>query len=93
MRGHLAPLEHEPVSVYAPFISHPTGRFRHPDTEQRRAALMAALGWMELGAYDQRVVHWLLDCEVPVLATVISLLWRVRHAAAVAARQGGGESR
>jgi hypothetical protein len=93
MRGHLAPLEGAPVSVFAPFISYPTGHFRHENAAERRAALMAALGWIELGTYDQRIVEWLLGWEVPVVATVISLLWRARHAAATAARQGGGEPR
>jgi hypothetical protein len=89
----LAPLDRAPVSVFAPFVSYPAGRYRPEDAAERRAALMAALGWVELGAYDQRIVRWLLDCEVPVVATVISLLWRARHAAAAQARHGGGEPR
>lgn len=93
MREPWAPLEREPVSVHAPFISYPSGRYRHEPAEERRAALLAALGWVELGAYDERIVHWLVGWDVPVVAAVISLLWRARHAAAQQARQGGGEPR
>lgn len=81
MRGPLAPLEREPVSVHAPFVSHPGGHYRPAGTEERRSALMKALEGVELGAYDERLLDWLAGQEVPVVAVVISLLLRVRKAA------------
>ena len=93
MRGPLAPLDREPVSVHAPFVSLPGGRYRHADVEERRAALLAALQGVQLGAYDQRVLDWLAGWDVPVVAAVVSLLHRVRKAATLQARRGGGEPR
>ena len=92
MRGPLAPLEREPVSVHAPFVSFPGGRYRHADVEERRAALLAALQGVQLGAYDERVLEWLAGWDVPVVAAVVSLLHRVRKAATLQARRGGGGS-
>jgi len=95
MRGPLAPLDREPVSVHAPFISYPGGRYRHANAEERRAALVAALQGVELGAYDECILQWLAIWDVPVVATVISLLYRVRKAAIRQAPhyRGGGEPR
>lgn len=95
MRGPLAPLEREPVSVHAPFISYPGGRYRHEHAEERRAALLAALKGVELGAYDERIVAWLAGWDVPVVAAVISLMLRVGKAAIRQAPhyRGGGEPR
>jgi hypothetical protein len=92
MRGPLTPLDREPVSVHAPFVSYPGGQYRHESAQERQAALLAALHGVQLGAYDRRVVHWLAGWDVPVVAAVVSLLWRVRQAAGQA-RWGGGESR
>jgi hypothetical protein len=92
MRELLAPLDRAPVSVHAPFISYPDGQYRHEDPEERRAALRAALDGMQLGVYDGRILRWLAGWEVPTVATVVSLLWRARHAAAQD-RRGGGEPR
>jgi hypothetical protein len=92
MREPLAPLDREPVSVHAPFISYPGGQYRHEYAEERRAALLAALDGVQLGAYDQRILHWLAGWDVPVVAAVVSLLWRARHAAGQDCR-GEGESR
>ncbi|MGB6163440.1 MAG: hypothetical protein WCF33_07245 [Pseudonocardiaceae bacterium] len=86
MRWSLAPLEREPVSVHTPFVSYPDGRYRHEPTEERRAALLAALDGVELGAYDERIVHWLARWDVSVVAGVVSLLWRARQQAP---RRGG----
>ncbi len=91
MREPLAPLDREPVSVHPPFLSYPGGQYRHEDPEQRRAALLAALHGVQLGAYDQRILRWLAGWDVPTVATVVSLLWRARDAAAQDLR--GGESR
>jgi hypothetical protein len=93
MRERLAPLEREPVSVHAPFVSYPSGRYRHEPADERRAALLAALDGMPLGAYDERIVHWLAGWDVPVVAAIVSLLWRARHSAAQRAHRGGGEPR
>jgi hypothetical protein len=92
MCGSLAPLDREPVSVHAPFVSYPGGQYRHEPKEERQTALLAALGKIQLGAYDERIVHWLVGWDVPVVAAVVSLLWRARHAAAWQAHRGG-ESR
>jgi len=81
MRGPLAPLDREPVSVRAPFVSFPSGRYRHEHAQERRAALVAALEGVELGAYDERVLDWLASWDVPIVAAVVSLLLRVRKAA------------
>ena len=63
-------------------------------SQERRAALLAALDGVALGAYDQRILHWLASDEVATVATVVSLLWRARHAAtARQARRGGGQLR
>jgi uncharacterized iron-regulated membrane protein len=93
MRKPLAPLDCDPVSVHAPFISYPSGRYRHENAEERRAALLAALHGVQLGAYDERIVRWLAGWDMPVVATVVSLLWRARHAATQQAPRRGGEPR
>jgi hypothetical protein len=92
MRTPWAPLDRAPVSVHAPFVCYPGGQYRHEPVAERRAALLAALDGVTLGAYDQRIVGWLASWDVPVVAAVVSLLWRARHAAAQQARRGG-ESR
>ncbi|MEV0994630.1 hypothetical protein [Nonomuraea sp. NPDC050202] len=40
--------------------------------------LRDALAGVELGAYDERMVVWLSGWDVPTVATVASLLYRVR---------------
>jgi hypothetical protein len=92
MRKPLAPLDRAPVSVHAPFVSYPGGQYRHEPVEERRAALLAALDGVALGTSDERIVHWMVERGVPVVAAVVSLLWRTRHAAAQQAGRGG-ESR
>ncbi|MGH3719655.1 MAG: hypothetical protein ACRDRI_12630 [Pseudonocardiaceae bacterium] len=93
MGEHLGPLDREPVSVHAPFVSYPGGQYRHEPVEERRAALLAALDGVQLGVYDERIVSWLVGWDVPVVAAIVSLLWQAREAAAQRARRGGGESR
>jgi len=92
MHAHFAPLETQPVSVHAPYIAYPGGQYRHEDAAERRAALVEPLRGVPLGAYDQRVLHWLAGWDMPVVAAVTSLLWRARHAATQTSR-GGGASR
>lgn len=87
----LAPLDVEPVSVHAPYISYPGGKYRHEPVDERRAALRAALVGVPLGTYDQRMVTWLGTWDIPTAAAVISLLWRTRHAGAEQARRSGGQ--
>jgi hypothetical protein len=93
MSEPLAPLDHEPVSVHAPFVSCPSGQYRHEHPHERQRALLAALDGVELGAYDRRILTWLAGWDVPTAATVVSLLWRARHAATQEALRSGGESR
>ncbi len=93
MGDYLAPLDREPVSVHAPFVSYPRGQYRHERPEERQTALLAALEGVELGAYDRRVVRWLAGWDVPTAATVISLLWRARHTATQQAPRSRGEHR
>ncbi|MGH3901104.1 MAG: hypothetical protein ACRDTA_23220 [Pseudonocardiaceae bacterium] len=92
MRGPLAPLDREPVGVLAPFVCYHGGEYRRECAEGRRAALLAALDGVPLGAYDERIVRWLVGWDVPVVAAVVSLLWRVRDVGTQAGRRGGGES-
>ena len=81
MREHCKPPERKPVSVHAPFLSCPDGRYRHEHTAERQAALQAALHGVPWGADDQRMLHWLASWDVPTVATVVSLLRRrARHA-------------
>jgi hypothetical protein len=87
MRGPVAPLDRKPVSVRAPFVSFPCGRYRHEHAQERLAALEA----VELGAYDERVLEWLASWDVPIVADVVSLLLRVCKAATHQARRSGGE--
>jgi hypothetical protein len=89
----LAPLDQEPVSVHAPFISYPGGQYHHEYPEKRRAALVAALDGVDLGAFDRRVLHWLAWWDVAIAASVVSLMWRARNAATQQAHRGGGEPR
>ena len=93
MREFLAPLDCEPVSVHAPFVSYPHGQYRHEPTEQRQTALLGALHEVTLGAYDQRIVCWLASWDVPVVAAVVSLLWRARHAAIQQSHRSEGQPR
>ena len=92
MTEYLAPLETEPVSVHAPYISHPNGQYRREDAEERCAALLEPLRGVVLGAYDLRILQWLIGWDISVVAVVVSLLWRARCAAAREGRDGG-ESR
>ena len=43
MGAPLTPLDREPVSVHAPFVSHPGQGYRYEAFQERRAALLAAL--------------------------------------------------
>lgn len=88
-------MEGEPVSVRAPFVSFPGGRYRRQPAAERHTALLAVLEGVELGAYDEHVLDWLASCDVPVVAVIVSLLLRVRKTATDQAlhRRNGGRLR
>jgi hypothetical protein len=90
MSEPLAPLDREPVSVHAPFVSYPGQGYRHEPFKERRAALLAALDGVALGVYDEHFVRWLAAWDVTVVGGLVSLLRRTRH---TAAHPSGGESR
>jgi WhiB family transcriptional regulator, redox-sensing transcriptional regulator len=87
-----ASLDTEPVSVHAPYLSYPDGQYRFEDAEERYAALREPLRGVALGVYDLRILQWLIGWDISVVAVVVSLLWRTRHAAAQES-QNGGEAR
>lgn len=60
----------------------PPGRYAQP--EVRRAAFDAALAGVDLGAYDRRILDWLVGWDDPTDRTIVSLIWRAREAAAAA---------
>lgn len=88
MGEDLAPLEEEPVSVHAPYIVYPEGQYRYENAAERYAALLEALDGVPLGAYDQRILHWLTGWEKSISGAVVSLLRRTRHAAQQACPDG-----
>ena len=65
------PLETEPVSVHAPYIAYPDGRYRFEEAEKRRAALLEPLSGVPLGAYDLRILHWLSGWDSSVVVAVV----------------------
>lgn len=75
------PLDVRPESVFPPYTD-----TRGPwmvDNEQDRAdALAGALIGVELGNYDRMILAWLVGWDNSVVATVVSLIWRARLAAA-----------
>ena len=87
-----APLDSEPVSVHPPYITYPGGAYRYEPTHERRAALDQALTGVSLGAFDQRFLRWLCAGDLVTVATVISLLWRTRAAAATGDQPSGREN-
>jgi hypothetical protein len=71
----------------------PHGPYHQPPTEafigfaQRRTLLLAALGGVELGAWDARILDWLAHfCDTPTFLAVLGLLERARRAGAELAR-------
>lgn len=68
-----------------PLNEAPWGAIRYdrpePVADARRAAVRAALDGVELGAYDERMVAWLAEWDVPTVATFCSWLHRARAAA------------
>ncbi len=50
--------------------------------EIRREAFAAVLEGVELGAYDERMVEWVVSWDDPTCRTIASILWRCRLAGA-----------
>ena len=67
------PLDREPThEVYAMAPGRPV--------EAARAMLQTSLDGITLGAYDQRIVTWLQDWDIPTVATIASMNRRLREA-------------
>lgn len=49
-----------------------------PSTPVHEQVLRDALAGVELGAYDETIVGWLATWDAPTVATVASLIYRVR---------------
>jgi hypothetical protein len=69
------PLEQEPAG---PFIPH----------GERLMMLREALGEVELGAYDRRILNWLAGWDTSTIRTLVSLITRAKAAELAAARYG-----
>ncbi len=62
-----------------PLDREPGGGYVRP--KAREAALRAALRGVELGAYDERIVAWMVWLfDDSTMRTVVSLIERARHA-------------
>ena len=83
----LGPLYREPLSVHPPYTRAPR---RAPDRDESYVALLTALGDLELGSYDVRVLGWLAGRGTVVVAVVGSLLYRNYAAGRDAGRREGG---
>jgi hypothetical protein len=88
--GHAVNLNAVPdPSGYAPAgpLEHkPPGGYAQPEVRQR--AFAAALAGIELGAYDRRIISWLVGWDDPTCRTLVSLLWRARQAGEAAGPPG-----
>jgi len=65
---------------YAPIqrLDHePPGRYTPPGV--REAALRDALHGVELGAYDERIMRWLVGWDDSTVRTICSLIERARR--------------
>ena len=76
-----APIDKPPLTLRPPH--HP---YDHCPPEHMsslcRAELLEVLEGVELGEYDRRIVDWLAGWDTATVATVVSLLHRVRAAGA-----------
>jgi hypothetical protein len=59
-------------------LDQPPGGFR-PD--ERRAAMAHVLRGVQLGAYDERMIAWTVQCDDSTARTIASLIERARDAA------------
>lgn len=78
--GGLGPLRAEPVSLYPPFRQRPDTWDHYPDRHDFYNALLTALGDIELGSWDLRILHWLAGWDAPTVASICSLIHRARAA-------------
>lgn len=76
--SQLGPLRREPRRIRPPFDVFDQAAIG--GQQDRVDALREALGDVELGAYDQRIVEWLATWDVSVVGTVVSWIHRVRQA-------------
>jgi hypothetical protein len=76
MTANLGPLDSAPKGVRPPFDQYAT----RTDRQDFRTALVEAIGPVQLGAYDNRLLDWLADWDASVVGTLASLFYRVRAA-------------
>lgn len=87
---NLGPLRHEPRRVRPPFdVADDSTQQKHGETadqwrarirEDRKSALLEALDDVALGDYDHRIIEWLSTWEPGTVATIVSWIYRARHA-------------
>lgn len=70
------PIDTEPYDAIPMPLSEPPEVWR----QDAKAALLAALDGIELGAYDRRIVESLPDGEISTVAVICSWLHRARAA-------------
>ena len=87
--GTKPPAPPHPYIPAGPVETAPYAGYCQPET--RQAAFAAVLQGVPTGAYDARMVSWLVGWDDPTCRTVTSLMWRCRLAGAVqlAARLDG----
>lgn len=65
-----------------PIGSEPVGAIRteplEPSRPVYRKVLRDALAGVELGAHDEQILEWLTGWDAPTVATLASLIYRVR---------------
>lgn len=74
----LGPLRREPRRIRPPFDIFDQAAVS--GQQDRVDALREALGDVELGEYDHRIVEWLATWDVSVVGTVVSWIYRARQA-------------
>lgn len=83
------PLDRYPSDLYLP------GEATQEAVERRRqeriAVLREPLAGLDLGGYDELIVTWLSDWDIPTVATIASLLHRARAAGPLPAETVPGE--
>ncbi|MCE7008760.1 hypothetical protein LWC34_39005 [Kibdelosporangium philippinense] len=68
-------IDRSPNAVWPPYE-----RYVPANRAQREVMIRDALRGVELGAYDERIVTWLSDWDIPTVAVIVSLLERARAA-------------
>lgn len=89
------PLDEDPTGQVYGIAAEPTrmldGVVHDRADHLARAMLTSALVDVELGAYDERIVQWLMRWDVGTIATVASLLRRAWQAGVAAGRVEAAE--